>query len=234
MARRNRRQTDCRLHHITTRGNNRRMIFEDAGDWRLFYALLDTAIAEHEVECHADVLMGNHVHLLLAGPIAAVSEVMWCVCQRYAVAYNERHGRTNHLLGGRFHSSDVPDAAAARAVCVYLAMNPVRAGLCGHPGEWEYGSFRASVGWSEPRPHLTRGFIAPLFAQRRTTFADATEAALALDRGGRPRLADILPSADRLTLQHIRHARDVYGYTGEEIEQHYERSARTLRRWLAA
>ena len=119
---------------------------------------------------------------------------MWLVCQRYAVAYNARHGRTNHLLGRRFHNSDVPDAAAARAVCVYLAMNPVRAGLCRHPGEWEYGSFRAAAGWSEPRPHLTPGYTDALFAAPSHELrGHATEAALALDRGGRPRLADILP-----------------------------------------
>ena len=210
------------------------MIFEDAEDRERFYAFLDLAIAEHEVECHQDVLMGNHVHLLLSGAIADVSQVMWLVCQRYAVAYNARHGRTNHLLGQRFHNSDVPDQATARAICIYLAMNPVRAGLCRHPAEWEYGSFRASAGWSEPRPHLTAGLADALFAERRKSFAAATEAALGLDRGGRPRLADILPVAAKLTIEHVRHAREVYGYTDEEIGEYYERSERTLRRWLAA
>jgi putative transposase len=231
VARRNQRQTDCRLQHITTRGNNRRMIFDDADDRERFYTLLGTAIAEHEVECHQDVLMGNHVHLLLEGPMPAISEAMWYVSQRYALAYNVRRGRTNHLLGQRFHSSDVLDEAAARAVCIYLAMNPVRAGLCRHPAEWEYGSFRGSTGWCRPRPHLTPGFTHALYENRRTTFADAVEAAVVLNNGGRPRLADILPDADRLTILHVRQACDVFGYTATDIEEYYERSARTLRRW---
>ena len=77
--------------------------------------------------------MGNHVHLLLDGAITDVSTLLWFVSHRYALAYNQRHGRINHLLGRRFHSSRCPDALAARAVCVYIAMNPVRGGLCAHP-----------------------------------------------------------------------------------------------------
>ena len=118
-------------------------------------------------------------------------------------------------------------------MCVYIAMNPVRAGLCRHPAEWEYGSFprldRRPVG----RPHLSAGFTDKLFAQRGTCFRGAVEAALELDRGGRPRLADILPPADRLTDQHVRHAREVFGFTVDEIAQHYGRTARTLQRRFA-
>ena len=54
--------------------------------------------------------MGNHVHLLLEGDMADVSEVLWFVSHRYALAYNQRHGRVNHLLGRRFYASEVPDA----------------------------------------------------------------------------------------------------------------------------
>jgi hypothetical protein len=57
---------------------------------------------------------------------------------------------------------------------------------------------------------------------------------LALQRGGRPRLADILPIPDRLTSEHVRHARQVFGYTVDDIARHYGRTARTLERWLAA
>ena len=143
MPRRPRGHTDCRLHHITTRGNNRRSMFDDADDRERFYDLLDAGIASLQLDCHQDVQMGNHVHLLLEGKMAAVSELLWFVSHRYALAYNRRHDRINHLVGRRFHASEVPDRSAARAVCVYIAMNPVRAGLCQDPLEWAYGSYRA-------------------------------------------------------------------------------------------
>ena len=76
--------------------------------------------------------------------MTAVSALMWFVSHRYALAYNQRHGRLNHLLGRRFHASDVPDGRAARAVCVYIAMNPFERGS-EHTADWMYGSFPAAM-----------------------------------------------------------------------------------------
>ncbi len=233
MPRRPRSHTDCRFHHITTRGNNRRSMFEDDEDRECFYDLLDTGIAARRVECHQDVQMGNHVHLLLEGAMAEISTLMWFVSHRYALAYNQRHGRVNHLLGRRFHASEVPDASAARAVSVYIAMNPVRAGLCAHPRDWDYGSFRSHVSGDLPRAHLATDYTRGLFAGRATTFESAVEAAIARDHGGRPALAAILPAAHELTTAHVRHAREVYGYTVTEIAGHYGRTAQTMKRWLS-
>ncbi|MDX6378397.1 MAG: REP-associated tyrosine transposase [Gaiellaceae bacterium] len=234
MPRRPRGHTDCRLHHITTRGNNRRSMFEDAEDRERFYDLLDIGLASRQVECHQDVQMGNHVHLLLEGEIAEISTLLWFVSHRYALAYNQRHGRVNHLLGRRFYSSEVPDRYAARAVCIYIAMNPVRAGLCAHPREWQFGSYRAHAGGQAPRPHLETDFTRALFVVHGTTFEAATEAAVVLRRGGRPTLAAILPTLDRLTTDHARHARELFGFTAGEIASHYGWSAPTLRRLLAS
>ncbi len=88
MPRRRRGLTQCRLHHITTRGNNRRPIFEEPDDRELFYDLLDTGVATYQVECHQDVQMGNHVHLLLEGDMTEVSQLLWFVSHRYALAFN--------------------------------------------------------------------------------------------------------------------------------------------------
>ena len=181
MSRRPHRKTDCRLHHITTRGNNRRSMFEDDDDRERFYDLLHVGVAANNLECHQDVQMGNHVHLLLEGAITDVSTLLWFVSHRYALAYNQRHGRINHLLGRRFHASEVPDTHAARAVCVYIALNPVRAGLCAHPCDWAFGSYRSHAAGEMPRPHLQPDLTRQLFAARGTTFAAA--------HGGRPRAA---------------------------------------------
>ncbi len=233
MPRRPRGHTDCRLHHITTRGNNRRSMFEDDDDRERFYDLLDAGVATYKVECHQDVQMGNHVHLLVDGKMADVSELLWFVSHRYALAYNRRHGRVNHLLGRRFHASEVPDHAAARAVCVYIAMNPVRAGLCRHPADWRFGSYPTHARDEPARPHLATEYTRTLFASRGTTLEAAVDAAMAVEHGGRPSLGAILPSAANLTPEHVRHAREIYGYTLHEIARHYGRTAQTIARWLA-
>jgi REP element-mobilizing transposase RayT len=208
-------------------------MFEDATDRERYYALLDEGVATYAVEVHQDVQMGNHVHLLVEAEMADVSKLMWFVNHRYALGYNKRHGRLNHLVGRRFHASAIPDRCAVRAVCVYIAMNPVRAGLCSHPGGWQYGSYQAHV-TGDARPHLTTRLTSELFAGQGTTFEAAIERAIRLDRGGRPPLSAIMPSPSRLTPEHVRHARQVFGFTAPEIAQHYGTSARTVQRWLAA
>ena len=67
-----RRATDCRLHHVTTRANNRRQMYEDVDDRETFYGILGRALARSTVLCHVDVLMGNHYHLVLEGAIEDV------------------------------------------------------------------------------------------------------------------------------------------------------------------
>ena len=47
-------------YHVTSRGHNRRAIFEDDGDRRHFLSLLESMIAMHRVEVHGYVLMDNH------------------------------------------------------------------------------------------------------------------------------------------------------------------------------
>src|SRR4051812_41709437 len=122
MPRRPRCQTDCRFHHITSRGNNRRSMFDDDEDRERYYGVLDEGIATCAVECHQAVQMGNHVHPLLEADLGDISKLMWFVNSRYALGYNKRHGRLNHLVGRRFHASEIPDWRAARAVCVYISM----------------------------------------------------------------------------------------------------------------
>jgi REP element-mobilizing transposase RayT len=221
------------LHHITSRGNNRRSMYEDLTDRERFYGILDRALRRRaEIECHADVLMGNHYHLLLGGPIEVVSSLMWEVNYRYALAYNARHGRINHLLGARFWSTPIPDDRGARAVAIYIALNPVRSDFCHEPSDWEHGSYRAFTGAAQPRPHLSMTLVRGLFTPG-TTFETACDNAVARAYGGRPDLAAILPPPDELTRAHVRHACRIFGYRVPEIAAYYGVSQSTFARWLA-
>jgi putative transposase len=60
--------------------------------------------------------------------------------------------------------------------CRYVVLNPVRAGLCAHPEEWPWSSYRATAGL-EPRPafladsELLRRF-APSLRDARRLYVD--------------------------------------------------------------
>jgi hypothetical protein len=161
-----------------------------------------------------------------------VSLLLWSVNYRYALAYNARHERINHLFGRRFHCTAVADERGAQAVSVYIALNPVRAGFCQAPGEWPYGSFRVYAGDAAAPPYLTTKFIDGLFGPGRT-LADACADELGTRTPGRPPLEKLLPSPAELTRVHVRQAIRIFGYTDEEIARHYAVSVRTLYRWLA-
>lgn len=146
MARPLRLQFPDGIYHVTARGNDRRQIFEDDDDCARFLVVLAATVARYHVLCHAYCLMGNHYHVLLQTPDANLSAAMRQLNGVYTQRFNRRHERCGHLLQGRFGAQLVDGEAYLREVCRYIVLNPVRAGLVAHPGEWRWSSFRATAG----------------------------------------------------------------------------------------
>jgi len=86
--------------------------------------------------------------------------------RRYTNFVNARGRWTGHLFQNRF-ASVVMDEAHLLAAARYVALNPVRAGLVGRPGDWPWSSARAHLAGQDDR--LVR--VAPLLA-RIDDFAD--------------------------------------------------------------
>lgn len=134
------------IYHVTARGNDQRPIFEDDDDCARFLIVLAAAVARYRVVCHAYCLMGNHYHLLLQTLEANLSIAMRHVNGVYTQRFNRRHERCGHVLQGRFAAQLVDGDAYLREVCRYIVLNPVRAGLVAHPGDWRWSSFLATAG----------------------------------------------------------------------------------------
>jgi hypothetical protein len=69
----------------------------------------------------------------------------------YAEWFNWRHGFSGHLFQGRFHSVLVETDSHFLETCRYVALNPVRAGVCDEPAEFRWSSYLATVA-KQPRP----------------------------------------------------------------------------------
>jgi putative transposase len=134
------------IYHVTARGNARHSIFEADDDCARFLIVLASTVARYRVRCHAYCLMGNHYHLLLETLEANLSIAMRHLNGVYTQRFNRRHERCGHVLQGRFGAQLVDGDAYLREVCRYIVLNPVRAGLVAHPGEWGWSSFRATAG----------------------------------------------------------------------------------------
>jgi REP element-mobilizing transposase RayT len=127
--------------HITARGNERQAIFIDDADRVRFMNLLAAARRRFGMICHAYCLMGNHYHLVVESADGRMSPAIQYLNGSYAAFFNRRRDRVGHLLQGRFHSSLIERDVYLLESVRYVELNPCRAGLVGHPIEWEWSSF---------------------------------------------------------------------------------------------
>ena len=168
--------------HIVQRGNNRARCFTSPRDMQLYLGLVAEYGRRCEVHVHSYVLMPNHVHMLVtpAGS-ASSSDFMKQVGQRYAQYFNRTYSRSGAFWEGRFHSSIVGSDDYLFACHRYIELNPVRAGLCGNPSEYEWSSFRSN-GLGEPSvvlsPHAQYLALGPDDVSRRKAYVDLFQAAL--------------------------------------------------------
>ena len=125
--------------HITSRGVDKRMIFVDAEDRRVFLRLFDRVIRELGWRCHAYCLMGNHYHLVIECGQPELSKGMQLLNGLYAAYFNHRQGRVGHLFQGRFASRPIDDESDLARTCQYVIDNPVRAGLTRRAEDWPWG-----------------------------------------------------------------------------------------------
>jgi hypothetical protein len=65
MARPLRIEYDGALYHVTSRGNERKPIFRDDTDRKLFLKILSQVTERFNWLCHAYCLMNNHYHLVI-------------------------------------------------------------------------------------------------------------------------------------------------------------------------
>ena len=134
------------IYHVTARGNGRSDIYTDDEDRATFCRVLDRTTERFDWRCLTYCLMGNHFHLLVQTPQPNLPRGMQSLKSGYAQQYNRRHDRDGHLFAGRYHAVLVQQDAHLLEVFRYLALNPVRAGLCRNPNEWTWSGHAALAG----------------------------------------------------------------------------------------
>jgi putative transposase len=114
--------------------------------------------------CHTYCLMPNHYHLLLETPEPNLSAGMQRLNSNFAQWFNAEHGFSGHVFERRFFSRVVESTYDLFELSRYVVLNPVRAGLCEAPGNWEWSSYRALVGDARPASFLTTERLLSQFA----------------------------------------------------------------------
>jgi putative transposase len=139
------------VHHVTSRGNERRNIFRSSNDREMFLHFLGLAVKRFRWSVSGYVLMTNHFHIIVETHEATLSRGMHWLNTSYAGWFNHRYKRAGHLFQGRFHSYLIEKSSYFTEVLRYVVLNPVRAKMVSRPEDYRWSSFRATAGL-EPVP----------------------------------------------------------------------------------
>jgi putative transposase len=154
-------------HHIAALAVDKELVFREPADRRRLLALFEAIVDLYAWNCGAFCWMGTHFHLIVHTPKPNLSRGMQHLCGVYAQWFNWKYGRRGHLFGRRFGSVHIVTNAHLLEAHRYVALNPVRAGLCKRPESWRWGSFRALAGLEAGPPFLDIHSVLDLFATRR-------------------------------------------------------------------
>ncbi|MDH3746183.1 MAG: transposase [Acidobacteriota bacterium] len=135
------------LYHVSARGNAKQDIFLNRKDRLCFLEVLHQVATRFNLLCHCYCLMGNHYHLMVETPEGNLSAAMRQLNGVYSQSFNRRHGRVGHVFQGRYKAILVEREAYLLELSRYIVRNPQRAQLVERAEDWEWSSYRATLGW---------------------------------------------------------------------------------------
>jgi len=147
------------FYHVTSRGNERRTLFQSNRDREKYLTYVESAHERYGAMIHAYCLMGNHYHLLLETPRGNLSKILHYINGAYTTYFNIKRSRSGHLFQGRFKGILVDKDEYCKDLSRYVHLNPVRAGMVKAPLEYPWSSYRYFVGRDKKPKWLTIEFV---------------------------------------------------------------------------
>lgn len=152
------------LHHISIRGNNKRLVFRDEDDRAWFLAQLDRIALDEGWAIYAYALMSNHFHLVMRVSDRGLGDGMCRLNTAYATWFNRQNDRINHLFGKRYWSERLTTDRRLKAALRYVIQNPRRAGMPGPLESHTWTSYAATIGLALSRVRLAKDELLAHFA----------------------------------------------------------------------
>jgi putative transposase len=175
-------------YHVFSRGSNRHELFVNDVDRFQLLEYTSVVVERYELCCLAFVFMTNHIHWLFRAPeqpLDSLSRALRDLNGTYSRRFNRRHGREAHAFRNRFGAVLQASEGQLLWTARYIVRNPVEAGLCAHPAEWPWSSYRATCGLAPAPPFLQvdalLSFFDPDHAIARAAYVDLVESPHPLD-----------------------------------------------------
>ena len=154
------------MYHLYAQSISCRALLPDAASRQFFLRLVDAATDRYVWRVQAYCLMTTHYHLLVTTEEENLGRGMQWLNGFYASTLNAVTEDRGHVFGARYGSRPVSTDAYLLEVLRYIALNPVRAGLCSDPADWPWSSYRVIVRGLRPPPFLDVEFVLRLFSTR--------------------------------------------------------------------
>jgi len=149
MPRANRYIVAGRIYHITHRCHDRALLLKFAQDREAYRSMLREHLQDaRTLSLLTYCITSNHTHLLLTTRDApeAISRFMQLLEGEFAKYYNRRKKRTGAFWEDRYHATMIDGGEYLWNCLKYIDLNMVRAGVVGHPSEWEWTGYQELSG----------------------------------------------------------------------------------------
>ncbi len=142
MPRARRNLVDGGYYHVLTRGNNRRELFKEDQDHRVFLSLIDKYLSHFHISIFHYCLMLNHVHLLLQLSLASeLPKFMQGILQSYAMYFRKKYDSVGFIFQNRYKSIYIHSEAYLLEAARYIERNPLRAQMTDDLDLYPWSSF---------------------------------------------------------------------------------------------
>ncbi|MBN2049607.1 MAG: transposase [Spirochaetales bacterium] len=130
-------------YHVTARANRQEFILESDHVKELFLHVLQRAKKKYDFKIRNFCIMSNHVHLMIRpGKKESLSKIMQWILSVFAIQFNKIYEIHGHVWYDRFRSTITEGYYQLLNTFLYIALNPVRAGLVQYCFEYTYNGIR--------------------------------------------------------------------------------------------
>ncbi len=147
------------LQHVWIGATGNELYFRDDIDRMNWIRGLVHITDKHGWTCLAFCQMSTHVHLILDVPDRSLPAGMQRLNSDYGQRYNTRHDRVGLLVRRRYGSRRITSADDVLGVFAYVALNPVKAGMCPRGEDWRWSSLASTVGLTADFPFVDASLV---------------------------------------------------------------------------
>jgi putative transposase len=152
--------------------HRRRLLTTDEGR-QIFESALERVRSSFRLQVYGYVVMPEHVHLLLSEPqrdtlADALKSLKQGVSRRLIAD-------ADHFWQKRYYDFNIRNYPQFVEKLRYIHRNPVKAGLCGRPEDWEWSSFRHYATGCEGRVEIESEWTARKREREAGTLCPAVE-----------------------------------------------------------